>query len=77
MENSKNYHVSIVYKNNKREKYSFVFLESAETHFNIAVLQEKELAKTNETYIKSMKMYKKDNGKRLVYHSYEEWMVYK
>lgn len=77
MENSKNYHVSIVYKNNKREKYSFVFRESAETHFNIAVLQEKELAKTNETNIKSMKMYKKDNGKRLVYYSYEEWMAYK
>ena len=77
MESTKNYHVSIVYKNNKREKYSFVFLESAETHFNIAVLQEKELAQTNETWIKSMKMYRKDNGKRLVYHSYEEYMAYK
>ena len=72
-----NYFLSIVYLSGKREKMAFDTIEKAlDTLYKKAEV-EKDMAQSIGTSIKNMKIYIKDNGKRKILYSYEEWMIYK
>ena len=72
-----NYFLSIVYLSGKREKMEFSTLEKAMETLNRKAQIEKDMAHTIGTSIKSMKIYYKEDKKKRVCISYDEWMALK
>lgn len=68
-----NYFLSIVYLSGKREKMEFSTLEKAMETLDRKAEIEKDMAKSVGTSIKSMKIYYKEDKKRRLCISYDEW----
>ena len=72
-----NYLLSIVYLSGKREKMEFSTLEKAVETLNRKAQIEKDMVHTIGTSIKSMKIYYKEDKKRRLCISYNEWEAWK